>query len=65
MSKKPNEHCSMDKNIDGIRMSESDRQIARAHMHDADVVAGFCGLVFEALRSSRKALAATIVARAR
>jgi hypothetical protein len=39
MIRNGNAYSSMDQRIDSIRVSESDRQIAKEHMRDADFVA--------------------------
>jgi hypothetical protein len=64
MSGTRNEHSSMDQYIDSIRLRENDRQIAKAHMHNADVVAELFGRAVENLRSGRETLAHLFVQRA-
>ncbi len=51
MIKNTDSHSSMDQRIDRIRVSESDRQIAREHMRDADFVADLVCRAAESLRS--------------
>jgi len=51
MIKNANSYSSMDQRIDGVRASESDRQIAREHMRDADFVADLVCRAAETLRS--------------
>ena len=51
MTKNTNVHSSMDRRIDSIRASESDRQIAKEHMRDADFVADLVCRAAESLRS--------------
>ena len=47
---------SMDRRIAEIRVRECDREAARQHMHDADVVAELFYRAVENLRSGRKML---------
>lgn len=47
-----NGYSSMDQRIDNIRVSESDRQIAKEHMRDADFVADLICRATENLRSA-------------
>ena len=65
MIKNVNSTSSMDQSIDSIRMCESDRQIAKQHMHDADIVADLFYHAVENLRSGRKVLASRFLQRAR
>jgi hypothetical protein len=51
MIKNANAYSSMDHRIDSIRVSESDRQIAKEHMHDADFVADVICRAAESLQS--------------
>ena len=51
MIKNTDSHSSMDQRIDRIRVSESDRQIAKEHMRDADFVADLICRAAESLRS--------------
>jgi hypothetical protein len=51
MIKNTDSHSSMDQRIDRIRVSESDRQIAKEHMRDADFVADLVCRAAESLRS--------------
>ena len=52
MIKNGNSYSSMDQRIDSIRASESDRQIAKEHMRDADFVADLVCRATEKLRSA-------------
>ena len=56
MIKNGNAHSSMDQRIDSIRVSESDRQIAKEHMRDADFVADLVCRATEKLRSAEELL---------
>ena len=56
MTKNGNAYSSMDQRIDNIRVSESDRQIAKEHMRDADFVADLVCRVTEKLRSAEELL---------
>ena len=56
MSKNGNAYSSMDQRIDGIRVSESDRQIAKEHMRDADYVADLVCRATGKLRSAEELL---------
>ena len=56
MTKITNSYSSMDQRIDSIRVSESDRQIAREHMRDADFVADLICRATEKLRSAEELL---------
>ena len=51
MIKNGSAYSSMDRRIDSIRVSESDRQIAKEHMRDADFVADLVCRATENLRS--------------
>ena len=51
-----NAYSSMDQHIDKIRVSESDRQIAKEHMRDADHVADLICRATENLRSTERLL---------
>jgi len=51
MIKNGNAYSSMDQRIDSIRVSESDRRIAKEHMRDADFVADLVCRAAESLRS--------------
>jgi hypothetical protein len=52
MIKNANPYSSMDQHIDSVRVSESDRQIAKEHMRDADFVAHLVCRAAEKLRSA-------------
>ena len=52
MIKNANSYSSMDQRIDSVRVSESDRQIAKEHMRDADFVADLICRATEKLRSA-------------
>ena len=56
MIKNANSYSSMDRRIDSIRVSESDRQIAKEHMRDADFVADLVCRATEKLRSTEELL---------
>ena len=56
MIKNANSYSSMDQRIDGIRASESDRQIAKEYMRDADSVVAFICRAAESLRSGGELL---------
>ena len=56
MTKNGNAYSSMDQRIDSIRMSESDRQVAKEHMRDADFVADLVCRATEKLRSAEELL---------
>lgn len=51
MIKNAKAYSSMDQRIDSIPVSESDRQIAKEHMRDADFVADVICRAAENLRS--------------
>jgi len=51
MIKNADSYSSMDRRIDSIRVSESDRQIAKEQMRDADLVADLVCRAAESLRS--------------
>lgn len=57
MIKNVNSTSSMDQRIDSIRAPESDRRIAKEHMHDADIVGDLFYRAVENLRSGREVLA--------
>ena len=59
-----NAYSSMDQRIDNIRVSESDRQIAKEHMSDADFVADLICRAAENLRSAEGLLSKLFVHRA-
>jgi len=63
MSKKVNGFSSLDERIEGIRMRESDRRIAKAHMRDADVVADLILRAAEKLRPGKDVLASLFAKR--
>jgi len=65
MSKNRNGHSSMDRRIDTIRLRESDRQAAKAHMRDADIAAELIFRTAENLRSAEGLLARLFVQHAR
>ena len=56
MIKNTDSYSSMDQRIDSIRVSESDRQIAKEHMRDADFVADLICRAGESLRSAGELL---------
>ena len=56
MTKNGNSHSSMDQRIDSIRVSESERQIAKEHMRDADFVADLVCSATQKLRSAEELL---------
>jgi len=56
MAKNGNAYSSMDQRIDSIRVSESDRQVAKEHMRDADFVADLVCRATEKLRSAEELL---------
>jgi hypothetical protein len=64
MTKNTNLHSSMDQRIDSIRASESDRQIAKEHMRDADFVADLVCRATEKLRSAEALLSRLFAHRA-
>ena len=51
MIKNGNSYSSMDQRIDTILVSESERQIAKEHMRDADFVADLVCRAAESLRA--------------
>jgi hypothetical protein len=51
---KMNGYSSMDHRIENIRVSESDRQIAKEHMRDADFVADLICRVVEKVRTAEE-----------
>jgi hypothetical protein len=63
MMKNGNAYSSMDQRIDSIRVSESDRQIAKEHMRDADFVADLVCRATEKLRSAEDLLSRLFVHR--
>jgi len=63
MIKNGNAYSSMDQRIDSIRVSESDRQIAKEHMRDADFVADVICRATEKLRSAEELLSRLFVHR--
>ena len=63
MIKNGNSYSSMDQRIDSIRVSESDRQIAKEHMRDADFVADLVCRATEKLRSAEELLSRLFVHR--
>ena len=56
MIKNADSYSSMDRRIDSIRVSESDRQIAKEQMRDADFVADLVCRAAEKLRSAEEML---------
>ena len=56
MIKNGNSYSSMDQRIDTILVSESERQIAKEHMRDADFVADLVCRATEKLRSAEELL---------
>ena len=64
MIKNANAYSSMDHRIDSIRVSESDRQIAKEHMRDADFVADLICRATEKLRSAEGLLSRLFAHRA-
>jgi len=65
MAKNGKAYSSMDRRIDSIRVSESDRQIAKEHMRDADFVADLVCRASENLRSLGEFLNGVFANRAR
>ena len=65
MAKNGNAYSSMDQRIDSIRVSESDRQVAKEHMRDADFVADLVCRASENLRSLGEFLNGVFANRAR
>ncbi len=63
MIKNANSYSSMDARIDSIRVSESDRQVAKEHMRDADFVADLICRAAEKLRSAEDLLSRLFVHR--
>jgi len=63
MIKNANSYSSMNQRIDSIRVSESDRQIAKEHMRDADFVADLICRAAEKLRSAEDLLSRLFVHR--
>ena len=61
---KINGYSSIDQHIENIRVSESDRQIAKEHMRDADFVADLICRAVENLRSAEGLLSKLFVHRA-
>ena len=62
---KMNGYSSMDHRIENIRVSESDRQIAKEHMRDADFVADLICRATENLRSAESLLSGLFARRTR
>jgi hypothetical protein len=60
-----NGYSSMDQRIENILVSESDRQIAKEHMHDADFVADLISRATENLRSAEGLLSGLFARRTR
>ena len=56
MIKNINSYSSMDQRIDSVRASQSDRQIAKEHMRDADSVADLVCRAVENVRSAERLL---------
>jgi hypothetical protein len=56
MIKNANSYSSMDQRIDSMRVSESERQIAKEHMRDADFVVDLVCRATEKLRSAEELL---------
>jgi len=65
MAKNGKAYSSMDRRIDSIRVSESDRQIAKEQMRDADFVADLVCRASENLRSLGEFLNGVFANRAR
>ncbi len=65
MIKNADSYSSMDRRIDSIRVSESDRQIAKEQMRDADFVADLVCRASENLRSLGEFLNGVFANRAR
>ena len=65
MTKNAGSYQSIDQRIDNIRMSETDRLIAKEHMRDADFVADFICRAAENFRSAEGLLSKLFVQRAR
>jgi hypothetical protein len=64
MAKNTDLRSSMDQRIDSICASESDRQIAKEHMRDADFVADLICRATEKLRSAEGLLSRLFARRA-
>ena len=62
---KINGYSSIDQHIENIRVSESDRQIAKEHMRDADFVADLICRAAENLRSAERLLGRLFALRTR
>jgi len=60
-----NTHTSMDKHIDSIHASESDRQTAREGMHDAELVADLLCRAGNTLRFAGEILGKMLAERTR
>ena len=56
MIKNMNSYSSMDQRIDSIHASQSDRQIAKEHMRDADFVADLVCRAADNVRSAERLL---------
>jgi hypothetical protein len=65
MIKNMNSYSSMDQRIDSIHVSQSDRQIAKEHMRDADFVADLICSAAENFRSAEGLLSRLFVQRNR
>jgi hypothetical protein len=65
MIKNMNSYSSMDRHIDSIRVSRSDRQIAKKCMRDADFVADLICRAAENLRTAEGLLSRLFVQRAK
>jgi hypothetical protein len=65
MIKNTDSHSSMDQHIDHIRLSESDRRLAKEHMREADCVADLICRAAENLRSLGDLLSGVFANRAR
>jgi hypothetical protein len=63
MIKNANSYSTMDQRIDSIRVSESDRRIAKEHMRDADFVADLICRAAEKLRPAEDLLSRLFVHR--
>jgi len=63
MIKNTDSHSSMDQRIDSIHVSESNRQIAKEHMRDADFVADLICRAAKKLRSAEGLLSRLFVHR--
>lgn len=56
---------NLDTAIDGVRMHDSDRLLAKAHMRDAEALAGALSLVARKTGAAARALVALFARRAK